>query len=184
MSSPVRSVRNPSVTFTTGGHVVEAVKHISFDLDRGETVALVGESGSGKSVTALSILQLLPYPVAKHGPESSIKFDGSELISAKPALLQSVRGGRIAMVFQEPMTSLNPLHTLEKQITETLFLHKHISAAAARARTLELLRLVGLQDAENRLHAYPPQPSGGQRQPVMIPMALATEPHLPVSPRA
>jgi microcin C transport system ATP-binding protein len=178
MSSPLLSVRNLSVTFTTGGHVVEAVKHISFDLDRGETVALVGESGSGKSVTALSILQLLPYPVARHGPESSIKFDGSELIGAKPALLQSVRGGRIAMVFQEPMTSLNPLHTLEKQITETLFLHKHMSAAAARARTLELLRLVGLPDAERRLDAYPHQLSGGQRQRVMIAMALANEPDI------
>src|SRR5260221_12632454 len=178
MSSPLLSVRNLSVAFTTGGHVVEAVQHISFDLDRGETVALVGESGSGKSVTALSILQLLPYPVARHGPESSIKFDGSESMGAKPALLQSVRGGRIAMVFQEPMTSLNPLHTLEKQITETLFLHKHMSAAAARARTLELLRLVGLPDAERRLDAYPHQLSGRQRQRVMIAMALASEPDI------
>ena len=178
MSSPLLSVRNLSVTFTTAGHTVEAVRDVSLTLDRGETVALVGESGSGKSVTALSILQLLPYPVAQHGPESSIRFDGSELIGAKPALLQSVRGGRIAMVFQEPMTSLNPLHTLEKQITETLFLHKRMNAGAARARTLELLRLVGLPDAERRLDAYPHQLSGGQRQRVMIAMALANEPDI------
>ncbi|MDB5409445.1 MAG: transporter ATP-binding protein, partial [Rhodospirillales bacterium] len=151
---------------------------ISFDLDRGETVALVGESGSGKSVTALSILQLLPYPVASHGPESSIRFDGQELIGAPPALLQSVRGGRIAMIFQEPMTSLNPLHTIEKQISETLFLHKRMSRAAARARILELLHLVGLADAEQRLGAYPHQLSGGQRQRVMIAMALANEPDI------
>src|SRR5258707_6350263 len=186
MSPPLLSIRDLTVTFTTTGHVVEAVKDISFDLDRGETVALVGESGSGKSVTALSILQLLPYPVAKHGPESSIRFDGSEMIGAKPALLQSVRGGRIAMVFQEPMTSLNPLHTLEKQITETLFLHKHMSATAARTRTLELLRLVGLPDAERRLDAYPHHLSGGQRQRCMIAMALANDPayqidHMPTT---
>src|SRR6476646_7261693 len=178
MSPPLLSIRDLCVTFSTADHVVEAVKDISFDLDRGETVALVGESGSGKSVTALSILQLLPYPVAKHGAESSIRFDGHEMIGAKPALLQSVRGGRIAMVFQEPMTSLNPLHTLEKQITETLFLHKHMSAAAARARTLELLHLVGLSDAESRLDAYPHQLSGGQRQRVMIAMAIANEPDI------
>src|SRR5713226_7979698 len=161
MSSPLLSVRNLSVTFTTSGHVVEAIKDISFDLDRGETVALVGESGSGKSVTALSILQLLPYPVARDGASSRIRFDGQEMIGAPPALLQSVRGDRIAMVFQEPMTSLNPLHTLETQISETLFLHKRMHAAAARARVLELLRLVGLPDAEQRLDAYPHQLSGG-----------------------
>ncbi len=178
MSAPLLAVRNLSVTFSAPGHRVDAVRNVSFDLDRGETVALVGESGSGKSVTALSILQLLPYPMASHGPGSSIRFGGDELVGAAPEKLRGIRGGRIAMVFQEPMTSLNPLHTLEKQITETLFLHKRMNAAAARTRTLELLRLVGLPDAERRLGAYPHQLSGGQRQRVMIAMALANEPDI------
>jgi microcin C transport system ATP-binding protein len=178
MAEPLLSVRNLSVTFTAAGRTVEAVKGVSFDLDRGETVALVGESGSGKSVTALSIMQLLPYPAASHGPGSSIRFDGQELVGAPPVVLQSVRGGRIAMVFQEPMTSLNPLHTIEKQISETLFLHKRMNASAARARIIELLHLVGLSDAEKRLDAYPHQLSGGQRQRVMIAMALANEPDI------
>src|SRR5205085_2564973 len=151
---------------------------VSFTLDRGETLALVGESGSGKSVTALSILQLLPYPVAAHGVESSVRFAGEELVGAAPERLRRVRGNRIAMVFQEPMTSLNPLHTLERQIAETLLIHKHMTAIAARARTIELLRLVGLGDAENRLGAYPHQLSGGQRQRVMIAMAIANEPDI------
>src|SRR5207249_2339862 len=139
---------------------------------------LVGESGSGKSVTALSIVQLLPYPVAAHEPGSSIRFAGEELVGATPERLRRVRGNRIAMVFQEPMTSLNPLHTLERQIAETLLIHKHMNAQAARARTIELLHLVGLGDAENRLGAYPHQLSGGQRQRVMIAMAIANEPDI------
>src|SRR5947207_1074203 len=173
-------IRDLSVTFGgwRGAPPVEAVKRASFTLDRGETLALVGESGSGKSVTALSILQLLPYPAASHTPESSIRFAGEELVGAAPARLRQVRGNRIAMVFQEPMTSLNPLHTLDKQVAETLLIHKHMSASAARARTLELLRLVGLRDAENRLGAYPHQLSGGQRQRVMIAMAIANEPDI------
>jgi microcin C transport system ATP-binding protein len=141
-------------------------------------VALVGESGSGKSVTALSILQLLPYPLAAHRAESSIRFAGEELVGAAPEGLRRVRGNRIAMVFQEPMTSLNPLHTLERQIAETLLIHRHMSPGPARERTLELLRLVGLPDAESRLGAYPHQLSGGQRQRVMIAMAIANEPDL------
>ena len=173
-------VRDLSVTFGgwRGAPPVEAVKHASFTLDRGETLALVGESGSGKSVTALSILQLLPYPSARHTTDSSIRFAGEELVGGAPARLREIRGNRIAMVFQEPMTSLNPLHTLEKQIGETLLIHKHMSGSAARARTLELLRLVGLRDAENRLGAYPHQLSGGQRQRVMIAMAIANEPDI------
>jgi microcin C transport system ATP-binding protein len=173
-------IRNLSVTFAGRGgtNPVEALKGISFTLDRGETLALVGESGSGKSVTALSILQLLAYPVAAHGPGSSVRFDGEELVGAPPERLRRVRGDRIAMIFQEPMTSLNPLHTLERQIAETLLIHKHMSATAARERTLELLRLVGLPDAENRLGAYPHQLSGGQRQRVMIAMAIANEPDI------
>jgi microcin C transport system ATP-binding protein len=173
-------LRDLSVTFAgwRGAPPVHAVKRVSFELDRGETLALVGESGSGKSVTALSILQLLPYPAASHDPDSSIKFAGEELIGAAPARLREVRGNRIGIVFQEPTTSLNPLHTLEKQIAETLVIHNHLSAAAVRQRTLELVHLVGLRDAENRLNAYPHQLSGGQRQRVMIAMAIANEPDI------
>jgi microcin C transport system ATP-binding protein len=168
------------VTFTgwRGAPPVEAVKHASFSLDRGERLALVGESGSGKSVTALSILQLLPYPSAAHPAGSSIRLDGEELIGAPEWRLREVRGNRIAMIFQEPMTSLNPLHTIEKQVAETLLIHKHLSASAARGRVVELLHLVGLRDAEARLQAYPHQLSGGQRQRVMIAMAIANEPDI------
>ena len=177
MATSLLSVRDLSVNFGTAGRTVEAVKRISFSIARGETMALVGESGSGKSVTALSIMQLLPYPVASH-PSGSIDFAGQELIGAPPEVMQTVRGDRISMVFQEPMTSLNPLHTVEQQINEILFLHKGMDAAAARARTLELLHMVALADAERRLGAYPHQLSGGQRQRVMIAMALANEPDL------
>ena len=175
---PLLSVNNLTVSFCAPGHTVEAVKGVSFDLEKGETLALVGESGSGKSVTALSILQLLHYPMASHGSGSSIKFDGLELVGASEPVLRDIRGNRIAMVFQEPMTSLNPLHTIEKQIGETLNIHKGMRGAAARARTIELLRLVGLPEAEHRLGAYPHQLSGGQRQRVMIAMALANEPDI------
>jgi microcin C transport system ATP-binding protein len=178
--APLLEVQNLSVTFAgrAGTPPVEAVKSVSFAIDRGATLALVGESGSGKSVTALSILQLLPYPAAMHGAASRIRFAGEELVGAPPERLRQVRGGRIAMVFQEPMTSLNPLHTLERQIAETVLVHRRMSTAAARERTLDLLRLVGLPDAENRLGAYPHQLSGGQRQRVMIAMAIANEPDM------
>ena len=156
---------------------VHAVRGVSFRIDEGETVALVGESGSGKSVTALSILQLLPYPRARH-PAGSIRFRGTELIGASERALAPIRGDRIAMIFQEPMTSLNPLHTIAKQVGETLRLHKGMAGQQARDRTLELLELVGLPDPEQRLDAYPHQLSGGQRQRVMIAMALANEPDL------
>jgi microcin C transport system ATP-binding protein len=155
-----------------------AVEHASFSLDKGETVALVGESGSGKTVTALSILQLLPYPLARHPAGSSIKFAGEELIGAPAERLRQIRGNRIAMVFQEPMTSLNPLHRVEHQIGEVLTLHKHLPADLARKRVIELLRLVGLPEAEKRLRAFPHELSGGQRQRVMIAMALANQPDL------
>ncbi|WP_374466134.1 ABC transporter ATP-binding protein [Ferrovibrio sp.] len=172
---PLLRVKDLSVRF---GRDADAVKHVSFDIHRGETLALVGESGSGKSVTALSVLQLLPYPLASH-PSGSIAFrGGEELVGATEPVLRDIRGNRIAMVFQEPMTSLNPLHTIEQQINEVLFLHKGLDKAAARARTLDLLRLVGLPEAEKRLNAYPHQLSGGQRQRVMIAMALANEPDL------
>jgi microcin C transport system ATP-binding protein len=171
------TVDDLSVTFATPGGVVEAVKHVSFGIARGETLALVGESGSGKSVTALSVLQLLPYPVARH-PNGSIRFHGEEVIGAGDAAMRKIRGNRIAMIFQEPMTSLNPLHSIEKQIAETLILHKGMSESAARARVLELLNLVGVRNAEQRLTAYPHELSGGQRQRVVIAMALANEPNL------
>jgi microcin C transport system ATP-binding protein len=173
-------VRDLSVTFAgwRGAASVHAVKRVSFDLDKGETLALVGESGSGKSVTALSVMQLLPYPAASHSPDSSIKFDGEELVGAAPARLQDIRGNRIGIVFQEPMTSLNPLHTIEKQVAETLVIHNHLPSATLRRRTIELLRLVGLRDVESRLGAYPHQLSGGQRQRVMIAMAIANEPDI------
>ncbi len=176
-ATPILSIRDLSVSFDTPGGEVRAVRHVSLDLAKGETVGLVGESGSGKSVTALSILQLLPYPTARH-PSGSIVFQGRELLGAPEATLRQVRGNRIAMIFQEPMTSLNPLHTIEKQINEVLFVHKGLGRRAARARTLELLGLVGLPEAARRLDAYPHQLSGGQRQRVMIAMALANEPDL------
>jgi microcin C transport system ATP-binding protein len=170
-------VKNLSVNFGTGDDAVRAVRNISFDIKRGETLAVVGESGSGKSVTALSILQLLPYPMANH-PNGSIRFQGRELVGAPPRDLLDVRGNRISMIFQEPMTSLNPLHTIERQVNEVLILHKGLTRSAARKRTLELLEQVGIPEAANRLDAYPHQLSGGQRQRVMIAMALANEPDL------
>ncbi|WP_430397677.1 ABC transporter ATP-binding protein [Ferrovibrio sp.] len=169
------------VDFDVGGRRISALRDAAFTLRRGETLALVGESGSGKSITALSVLQLLPYPTASHPPGSSIRFRGQELVGAGEDVLQTVRGNRIAMVFQEPMTSLNPLHTIEQQINEVLFLHKRLNPQAARTRTLELLTLVGLPQAEKRLDAYPHQLSGGQRQRVMIAMALANEPDILVA---
>ncbi len=170
-------VRDLSVRFQVPGKPVDAVRRISFDIAKGEAVALVGESGSGKSVTALSIMQLLPYPLACH-PSGSITFEGQEIVGAPKKAMQRLRGDRISMVFQEPMTSLNPLHSIEKQVNEVLILHKGMGAAAARNRTLELLRLVGIPDPEKRLDAYPHELSGGQRQRVMIAMALANDPDL------
>ncbi len=175
--NPLLTVSNLRVTFTTPSGPLEAVRGVSFDLNRGETLSIVGESGSGKSVTALSILQLLPYPAASH-PSGSIRFEGRELIGAPVEAMQEIRGDRIAMIFQEPMTSLNPLHRVEKQIAETLMLHKGATARGARARTLELLELVGIKDPEGRLSSYPHELSGGQRQRVMIAMALANDPDI------
>ena len=176
-TSRLLEVDNLSVTFGINEREVKAVRGISFDIGKGETVALVGESGSGKSVTALSAIQLLPYPMAHH-PSGSIRFNGEELVAADEDTLRRIRGNRIGMIFQEPMTSLNPLHNLEKQIGEVLFLHKKLDRVAARERVLDLLKQVGLHDAENRLQAYPHQLSGGQRQRVMIAMALANDPDL------
>jgi microcin C transport system ATP-binding protein len=176
-------IRDLSVSFQMAEHVVEAVRGVSLRIDRGETVALVGESGSGKSVTALSILQLLPYPKAFH-PSGSIKIDGEDAIGASDKFLQSIRGEKISMIFQEPMTSLNPLHTIEKQIGEVLLLHRGMGRAQARSRILELLNMVGIKEPEKRLNSYPHQLSGGQRQRVMIAMALANEPELLIADEA
>ncbi|WOS62885.1 ABC transporter ATP-binding protein [Sinorhizobium fredii] len=177
MTDTLLSVRDLSVAFHQGGDTSVAVDHISFDIRRGETVALVGESGSGKSVSANSILKLLPYPAASH-PSGAILFNGKDLLNASDAELRHVRGNDITMIFQEPMTSLNPLHTIEQQIGEILELHQDLKGPAARARTLELLDQVGIREAEKRLGAYPHQLSGGQRQRVMIAMALANRPEL------
>ena len=171
------SVDDLSVDFTQGGETSHAVKHISFTVGRGETVAIVGESGSGKSVSALSILRLLSYPPASH-PSGRILFNGTDLLTADDETLRHIRGNDITMVFQEPMTSLNPLHTVEQQIGEILALHKGLKGEAARVRIVELLTLVGIRDPETRLESYPHQLSGGQRQRVMIAMALANEPQL------
>ncbi|MCP8938121.1 ABC transporter ATP-binding protein [Alsobacter sp. SYSU M60028] len=177
MTAPLLSVRDLSVAFRQGGKETLAVDRVSFEVGRGETVALVGESGSGKSVTALSVLKLLPYPPAFH-PSGEIAFDGRDLMRASDDEMRKVRGNDITMVFQEPMTSLNPLHTIERQIGEILSLHKGLSGETARRRTLDLLKQVGLRNAEDRLGAYPHELSGGQRQRVMIAMALANEPAL------
>jgi microcin C transport system ATP-binding protein len=175
MSGPLLDVRDLSVTFRQDGTETRAVRGISFHVERGETVALVGESGSGKSVSALATVALLPDSAELAG---SVTYDGAQMIGASDAELRRVRGNDISFIFQEPMTSLNPLHTLERQIGESLALHQGLSGAAARARILELLRKVGIRDPESRLGAYPHQLSGGQRQRVMIAMALANGPAL------
>ncbi|WP_075217922.1 ABC transporter ATP-binding protein [Mongoliimonas terrestris] len=177
MTAPLLSVRDLSVAFTQAGRTTLAVDRVSFDLKKGETLAIVGESGSGKSVTALSVVRLLAYPAASH-PSGQILFDGADMLTASDEALRKVRGNRITMVFQEPMSSLNPLHTIERQVGEILAIHKGLREQAARARTIELLTEVGIQDPESRLSAYPHQLSGGQRQRVMIAMALANEPDL------
>jgi microcin C transport system ATP-binding protein len=176
-NSSILSVDDFSVCFTQGGKNNLCVDRITFDIKPRETVALVGESGSGKSVTALSVLRLLPYPAASH-PTGAITFKGEELLTATERQMRKVRGNNISIIFQEPMTSLNPLHTIERQIGEILSLHKGLSGEAAKKRTIELLTQVGIPDPAGRLSSYPHQMSGGQRQRVMIAMALANEPEL------
>ncbi|MEL6933535.1 MAG: ABC transporter ATP-binding protein [Pseudomonadota bacterium] len=168
-------VDNLSVTFRQDGQEVHAVKGVSFTVDRGETVALVGESGSGKSMTALSTVSLQPASAQVGG---SVHYDGKEMIGASERELRAVRGNDVSFIFQEPMTSLNPLHTLEKQIKESLALHQGLVDDAARKRVVELLEMVGIRDPESRLNSYPHQLSGGQRQRVMIAMALANKPDI------
>ncbi len=177
INQPLLHVRDLSVAFHQPSGTSVAVDRISFEIKRGECVALVGKSGSGKSVSALSVLKLLPYPTASH-PTGSIHFKGRELLTLSENEIRSIRGNDISIIFQEPMTSLNPLHTIEAQIGEILQLHSGIRGAMARARTLELLTQVGIPEPETRLASYPHQLSGGQRQRVMIAMALANEPDL------
>ena len=176
-NQPLLDVRDLSVSFRQGGKDTVAVDRISFRMEKGQCVALVGESGSGKSVSALSVMKLLPYPNASH-PSGSIRFNGRDLLKLSENDMRSIRGNDISIIFQEPMTSLNPLHTVEAQIGETLRLHNDIGSRMVRARTLELLTQVGIPDPETRLNSYPHQLSGGQRQRVMIAMALANEPDL------
>ncbi|WP_273726243.1 ABC transporter ATP-binding protein [Brucella gallinifaecis] len=176
-NKPLLSVRDLSVAFRQNGEERISVDHVSFDIAEGETIALVGESGSGKSVSALSILKLLPYPAATH-PSGEVLFNGKDLMKASEPELRRVRGNDVTMIFQEPMTSLNPLHTVERQIGEILKMHQGMSDQAARKRTLELLEEVGIREPEKRLQSFPHQLSGGQRQRVMIAMALANKPKL------
>lgn len=175
--SPILSVTDLQVSFGHDAHEAKAVEGVSFDIHAGRTHALVGESGSGKSVSALSVMRLLPYPAAWH-PGGSIEFDGTDLLRAPESHMRDIRGNRIAMIFQEPLNSLNPLHTIEKQIAEVLFVHKHMTQTQARDRVVELLELVGLAGATSRLHALPHEFSGGQQQRIMIAMALANEPEI------
>ena len=174
---PLLDIKNLSIDFALPNRIVNAVQNFSLAISEGETVALVGESGSGKSATALSILQLLPYPQATH-PQGSIIFDGHEVIGAGKKEMQAIRGSKISMIFQEPMTSLNPLHTVGKQVAEILQVHRGYRAASANDEALEMLHVVGLTDAKSRFDAWPHQLSGGQRQRVMIAMALANKPRL------
>ena len=177
INQPLLDVRDLSVAFHQGGNTSVAVNKVSFDIKRGECVALVGESGSGKSVSALSILKLLPYPMASH-PSGAIRFKGHQLLGMSESDIREIRGNDISIIFQEPMTSLNPLHTIGAQIGEILQLHNGMRGEKARARVIELLTQVGIPDPETRLASYPHQLSGGQRQRVMIAMALANEPDL------
>jgi microcin C transport system ATP-binding protein len=177
MNNPLLSVRDLSVAFSQGGKVTTAVNRISFDMNKGETIALVGESGSGKSVTALSILKLLQYPAASH-PSGQILFKGQDLLTASEPDLRKVRGNDVTMIFQEPMTSLNPLHPIGQQIVEILSLHQGMGEADGKKQAIALLTQVGIRDSESRIDAYPHQMSGGQRQRVMIAMALANRPEL------
>ena len=175
--APLLAVDDLSVVFGKGERQTIAAQGVSFAIEKGQTLGIVGESGSGKSVTALSIMRLLPYPQAHH-PSGSIRYRGEELLTAPETRLRQIRGNDIAMIFQEPLTSLNPLHSIERQISEVLLVHKLMSRDAARARVRELLHLVGLEDATQRLDAFPHEFSGGQQQRIMIAMALANEPDL------
>lgn len=174
---PLLRIENLHVGFTSDGRQTTAVDGVSFEVPEGKTLGLVGESGSGKSVSALSVLGLLPYPAAYHN-NGRIMFDGDDIMDADTRVLQRLRGNDISMIFQEPMSSLNPLHDIEKQISEVIQLHRGLSRKAARDETCALLERVGIPDPQSRLGALPHELSGGQRQRVMIAMALANRPRL------
>ncbi len=178
MSDTLLDVQNLCVDFKAKDSTFRAVDNVSFSIKKGETLALVGESGSGKSVSALSIMKLLPYPIAQHNKDASVRFYGEELINKTEAEMRSIRGQKIGMIFQEPQSALNPLHSIERQIAEMLIVHQGVSKSKARERVKELLSLVGLERLVTRLNAYPHELSGGQRQRVMIAMALANNPDL------
>ena len=177
MAEPLLKIENLSVDFRSGRQTVHAAVDVSLEVYPGETLALVGESGSGKSVTAHSILRLLPYPMASH-PSGKIFFNGTECLTAGPEKLKDIRGNQVGVIFQEPMTALNPLHNIEKQIGETLLLHQGMNNEQAAERACQLLKMVGIENAEKRLSSFPHELSGGQRQRVMIAMALANDPAL------
>lgn len=177
MQDTVLEIQNLSIDFHQGNQRTQALKNVSLTLHKGETFALVGESGSGKSVTAQAILRLLPRTITEYR-SGSILFEGKDLLQCSETALRAIRGNRIGMIFQEPLTALNPLHTVEKQIGEVLALHTHLRGQAARKRIIELLTLVGIPSPETRLASYPHQLSGGQRQRVMIAMALANNPSI------
>ena len=178
MNDTLLDVNNLSVEFKSKNDSFTAVDNISFSIEKGKTLSLVGESGSGKSVTALSILQLLPLGSARHKIDSSIKFEGKEIIGSSKSFITSLRGNRISMIFQEPMTSLNPVYTTGDQVMEAIILHQEVTKAEAEKRTIELFREVGIPDPEQRIHMYPHEMSGGQKQRVMIAMALSCNPKL------
>ena len=174
----ILEINNLSINFATRDGSFSAVKNISFEIEKNQTMALVGESGSGKSVTAMSILQLLPRPQATYSNDSSIKFNNNELINAPKEQLLSIRGNIVSMVFQEPMTSLNPYHKVGNQITESILLHSRSSKKEATKEAMDLMSLVEIDDVERRFHSYPHELSGGQRQRIMIAIALVNKPEL------
>ena len=176
METPLLQVRDLSIDFASGTSVVHAVRQVSFSVAKGETLALVGESGSGKTVTAMSVLRLLPGSASY--PSGDIQLAGESMLQCDPKTLRRMRGDTVGVIFQEPMTSLNPVHTVYRQIAEVIVTHRPIGRAQTRERVLELLDLVGIRDAASRMNAFPHELSGGQRQRVMIAMALANEPDL------
>ena len=176
--SNIVEVKNLSIDFNVRDGKFRAVDDISFNIQKNKTLALVGESGSGKSVTAMSLMQLLPYPQSSYTNESSIKYDNKEIINASKKELLSLRGNVISMVFQEPMTSLNPYHRVGDQITESVILHSDISRSGAKEEAINLMKLVEIDDVERRFNSYPHELSGGQRQRIMIAMALVNKPKL------
>ena len=176
--SNILEISNLTINFATRDGSFKAVDNISFNIESNKTMALVGESGSGKSVTAMSILQLLPRPQASYSKASSIKFKGDEIIDASNDKLLNIRGNIVSMVFQEPMTSLNPYHRVGDQITESILLHTDSTKKEAIDEAKKLLELVEIDDIERRFYAYPHELSGGQRQRIMIAMALVNKPQL------